>query len=132
MTCEEIIRILLVDDIEQVRRTLRTILSAHPRFAIVGEACDGEEALAWVQRCDPSVVVMDIQMPCLNGIQATALIKRFFPHVIIVGLSVHATEELRQEMIAAGASSVLSKDRAGGLLREEITKAVDYRSAMLS
>ena len=79
MTCEEIIRILLVDDIELVRRTLRTILSAHPRLTIVGEACDGEEALAWVQRCDPSVVVMDIQMPRLNGMQATALIKRFFP-----------------------------------------------------
>jgi DNA-binding NarL/FixJ family response regulator len=132
MTCEEIIRILLVDDIELVRRTLRTILSGHPRLAIVGEACDGEEALAWVQRCDPSVVVMDIQMPRLNGIQATALIKRFFSHVIVVGLSVHATEDLRQEMIAAGASSVLSKDRAGALLRGEITKAVDYRSAMLS
>jgi DNA-binding NarL/FixJ family response regulator len=68
----------------------------------------------------------------LNGIQATALIKRFFPHVIVVGLSVHATEDLRQEMIAAGASSVLSKDRASALLREEITKAVDCRSAMLS
>jgi DNA-binding NarL/FixJ family response regulator len=132
MTREEIIRILLVDDVELVRHTLRTILLTHPRFAIVGEACDGEEALTWVQRCDPSVVVMDIQMPRLNGIQATALIKRFFPHVIVVGLSVHATEDLRQEMIAAGANSVLSKDRAGTHLLEEITKAVDYRSAMLS
>ena len=132
MTREEIIRILLVDAIEVVRPTLETTLSAYPRFAIVGEACDGEEALAWVQRCNPSVVVMDIQMPRLNGTQATALTKRFFPHVIIVGLSVHAAEHLRQEMIAAGASSVLSKDRAGALLREEITKAVDCRSAMLS
>lgn len=105
MTHEEIIRILLVDYVELVRHTLRTILSAYPRFAIVGEACDGEEALAWVQRCDPSVVVMDIQMPRLNGIQATALIKRFSPHVIVVGLSVHATEDLRQEMITAGATS---------------------------
>ena len=132
MTCEEIIRILLVDDIELVRRTLRTILSAHPRLTIVGEACDGEEALAWVQRCDPSVVVMDIQMPRLNGMQATALIKRFFPHVIVVGLSVDATEDLRQEMITAGATSVLTKDHAGARLHQEITKAVDYRSAMLS
>ena len=132
MTCEEIIRILLVDDIELVRRTLRTILSAHPRLTIVGEACDGEEALAWVQRCDPSVVVMDIQMPRLNGIQTTALIKRFFPHVIVVGLSVHATEHLRQEMITAGATSVLTKDHAGARLHEEITKAVHNRSAMLS
>lgn len=72
MTREKIIRILLVDDVELVRHTLRTTLSAYPQFAIVGEACDGEEALAWVQRCDPPVVVMDIQMPRLNVIQATA------------------------------------------------------------
>ena len=132
MTREEIIRILLVDDFEIVRHTLRTILSAHPCFAIVGEACDGEEALTWVQRCDPTVVVMDIQMPRLNGIQATALIKRFFPRVIVVGLSVHATEDLRQEMLTAGATSVLCKDQAGARLYEEIMKAVDYRSVMLS
>ena len=129
---EPIIRILLVDDFQLVRHTLRTILSAHACFEIVGEASDGEEALAWVQRCHPTVVVMDIQMPRLNGIQATALIKRFFPHVIVVGLSVHATETLRQEMIIAGASSVLSKDCASARLYEEITKAVDYRSALLS
>jgi DNA-binding NarL/FixJ family response regulator len=132
MTDEQIIRILLVDDVELVRHTLRTILSAHACFEIVGEARDGAEALACVQRCDPTVVVMDIQMPRLNGIQATALIKRYFPHVIVVGLSVHATEDVRQEMIMAGASSVLSKDRAGALLHEEITKAVDYRSVLLS
>ena len=132
MIRDEIIRILLVDDVELVRHTLRTILSAHPCFAIVGEACDGEEALAGVHRCDPLVVVMDIQMPRLNGIQATALIKRFFPHVIVVGLSVDATEDLRQEMITAGATSVLTKDHAGARLHQEITKAVDYRSAMLS
>ena len=80
MTHEEIIRILLVDDVELVRHTLRTILSAYPRFAIVGEACDGEEALAWVQRCDPSVVVMTFrcrasaasrQRRSLNGFSLT-------------------------------------------------------------
>jgi DNA-binding NarL/FixJ family response regulator len=129
MTREEIIRILLVDDVELVRHTLRTTLSAHPRFAIVG---DGEEALAGVRRYDPSMVVMDIQMPRLNGIEATALIKRFFPHVIVVGLSVHATENLRREMMTAGAASVLTKDDAGARLYEEITKAVDSRTAMLS
>ena len=91
MTREEIIRILLVDDIELVRRTLRTILSAHPRFAIVGEACDGEEALAWVQRCDPSVVVMDIQMPRLNGIQATALKVHLYGSLSATGKG-HGTE----------------------------------------
>jgi DNA-binding NarL/FixJ family response regulator len=96
----------------------------------VGEACDGEEALAWVQRCEPTVVVMDIQMPRLNGIQATTLIKRFFPHVIVMGLSVHASEDMRQEMITAGATSVLTKDYAGARLHEEILKAVEDRSTM--
>jgi DNA-binding NarL/FixJ family response regulator len=132
MAHEDIIRILLVDDVELVRHALRTILSAYQRFAIVGEACDGEEALEWIQRCDPSVVLMDIQMPRLNGIQATALIKRFFPHVIVLGLSVDATEDLRQEMITAGATSVLAKDHAGARLHQELTKAVDCRSALLS
>ena len=131
MTREEIIRILLVDDVALVRDALRTNLSAYPRFVIVGEACNGEEALACVQRCDPSVVVMDIQMPRLNGIQATALIKRFFPQVIVLGLSVHATEDVREEMIKAGATSVLTKDHAGERLPEEIAKAVEYRSMML-
>src|SRR5690242_8336644 len=121
MTDEELIQILLVDDAELVRHTLRTILSAYPRLAIVAEAEDGEEALRQVQRFNPSVVVMDIQMPRLNGIQATELIKRFFPHVIIVGLSVHATEDMRHEMIRAGASCVLAKDSAGVRLYEEIT-----------
>jgi DNA-binding NarL/FixJ family response regulator len=130
MSGEEIIRILVVDDVELVRHTLRTTLSANPRFAIVGEACDGEEALAWVQRCEPTVVVMDIQMPRLNGIQATTLIKRFFPHVIVMGLSVHASEDMRQEMITAGATSVLTKDYAGVRLHEEIMKAVEDRSTM--
>jgi len=121
-----------VDDVELVRHALRTILSAYQRFAIVGDVCNGEEALEWIQRCDPSVVLMDIQMPRLNGIQATALIKRVFPHVIVLGLSVDATEDLRQEMITAGATSVLAKDHAGARLHQEITKAVDCRSALLS
>jgi DNA-binding NarL/FixJ family response regulator len=121
-----------VDDVELVRHALRTILSAYQRFAIVGDVCNGEEALEWIQRCDPSVVLMDIQMPRLNGIQATALIKRVFPHVIVLGLSVDATEDLRQEMITAGATSVLAKDQAGAGLHQDITKAVDCRSALLS
>ena len=127
----EVIRILLVDDVEKIRESLRSILATSRQFEIVGEACDGEEAIVAVAQLKPSVVVMDIQMPRLNGIQATALIKRFFPHVIVVGLSLHATEELRQEMITAGASSVLSKDCAGAQPSEEITKAVDYRSAKI-
>ena len=83
---------LLVDDVQIVRQTLRTILASYPEFEVIGEACNGEEALEWVQILKPSVVVMDINMPKLNGIRATFLIKWVYPHIVIVGLSVYANE----------------------------------------
>lgn len=122
------IRVLLVDDVESVRQTLRTILATYPHFEVVGEACDGEEAVLAVQHLKPSVVVMDINMPRLNGIRATARIKQTFPHVVIVGLSVYATEDTRQAMTAAGATTVISKETAVEQLRDEILESVNRRS----
>ena len=98
----DVIRVLLVDDVENVRQTLRAILATYPNFEVVGEACNGEEALEAVQVLKPSVVVMDINMPRLDGIKATMLIKRVYPHVVVVGLSVYANDDTRQAMTAAG------------------------------
>jgi len=106
----EIIRILLVDDVEKIRDSLRAILAASPHFEIVGEACDGEEAVLAVAQLKPSVVVMDIDMPRLNGIEATAWIRRTYPHVLVVGVSAIATEDICQLMKAAGATTVISKE----------------------
>ena len=106
----EVIRILLVDDMEKIRESLRSILATYPHFEIVGEACDGEEAVLAVAQLKPSVVVMDINMPRLNGIEATAWIKRTYPHVVVVGVSAIATEDACQLMKAAGATSVISKE----------------------
>lgn len=106
----EAIRILLVDDVEKIRESLRSILATYPHFEIVGEACDGEEAVVAVAQLKPSVVVMDINMPRLNGIEATAWIKRTYPHVVVVGVSAIATEDACQLMKAAGATSVISKE----------------------
>jgi DNA-binding NarL/FixJ family response regulator len=119
-----------VDDVELVRHALRTILSAYPLSQLWAKP--GEEALGWCPMMRSLSGGDGHSDARLNGIQATALIKRFFPHVIVVGLSVHAAEDLRQEMITAGATSVLTKDHAGARLHQEITKAVDCRSAMLS
>jgi CheY-like chemotaxis protein len=124
----EIIRILLVDDVARIRQSLRSILATYPNFEVVGEACDGIEALRAVKLFRPSVVVMDISMPRLNGIEATALLKEIYPHVVIVGLSIYANEDTRQAMIAAGATTVVSKETAVEQLRDEIIESVNRRS----
>jgi len=123
-----VIRVLLVDDVQIVRQTLREILGSYPGFEVVGEACDGEEALESVQILKPSVVVMDINMPKLNGIRATSLIKRVYPHIVIVGLSVYANEDTCRAMTAAGATTVISKEAAVEQLRDEIIESVNRRS----
>jgi DNA-binding NarL/FixJ family response regulator len=123
------IRVLLVDDHEMVREGLRSLLEMYPDFQVVGEAANGEEALEAVRTLQPSVVVMDINMPKLNGIEATARIKRRDSHVVVVGLSVNASEESRKAMAAAGASSLLTKEAAVEQLYEEIKESVNRRSS---
>jgi DNA-binding NarL/FixJ family response regulator len=118
-----------VDDVQSVRETLRSILATYPDFQVVGEACNGEEALESVQVLKPSVVVMDINMPRLDGIKATSLIKRVYPHVVIVGLSVYANDDTRKAMTAAGATTVISKEVAVEQLRDEIIESINKRSA---
>ena len=130
-TRTDVIRVLLVDDVESVRQTLRSILATYPNFEIVGEACNGEEALESVQLLKPSVVVMDINMPRLDGIKATTLIKRVYPHIVVVGLSVYANDDTRKAMTAAGATTVLSKEAAVEQLRDEIIESVNRRSAAI-
>jgi DNA-binding NarL/FixJ family response regulator len=125
------IRILLVDDHAMVRQGLRSILATYPDFQVVGEACNGEEALRRVQELAPAVVVMDISMPKLNGIEATVQIKRRFPHVVVVGLSVNASEENRTAMAAAGASRLLTKEAAVEQLYAEITESVRRKSSAI-
>ena len=130
-TRTDVIRVLLVDDVESVRQTLRSILATYPNFEIVGEACNGEEALESVQLLKPSVVVMDINMPRLDGIKATTLIKRVYPHIVVVGLSVYANDDTRKAMTAAGATTVISKEAAVEQLRDEIIESVNLRSAAI-
>ena len=130
-TRTDVIRVLLVDDVESVRQTLRSILATYTNFEIVGEACNGEEALESVQLLKPSVVVMDINMPRLDGIKATTLIKRVYPHIVVVGLSVYANDDTRKAMTAAGATTVISKEAAVEQLRDEIIESVNRRSAAI-
>ncbi len=109
---KEHVRVLLVDDHAMMRQGLRTMLESYPDVQVVGEACNGEEALATVERMHPTVVVMDINMPKLNGIEATARLKSRYPDLIIIGLSVNAEEENQEAMKRAGASRLITKEAA--------------------
>ncbi len=86
------IRVLLADDHETVREGLRAILSADPDITVVGEAADGESAVAGARAIQPNIVVMDVTMPGLNGFQATQTIKESCPATQVVVLTRHAHE----------------------------------------
>ncbi|NJD56689.1 MAG: response regulator transcription factor [Nitrospirae bacterium] len=106
------IKVLLADDHKIVRDGLRTLLEKNPDIVVAGEAEDGREALQMAQKLLPDVVVMDIAMPDLNGIEATRQILADRSAVRIVALSMHSDKRFVSEMLKAGASAYLLKDCA--------------------
>ncbi len=118
------IRLLIVDDHVMVRQGLCGLLGHFPDVEIVGQASDGVEAVALVEQLQPTVVVMDINMPRMNGIEATTRIKECYPSTIVVGLSFNVSQETRDVMIKAGAAVLLSKEAAVDQLYGVIRKVV--------
>lgn len=118
------IGILLVDDHQMVREGLRSLLENYDDVAVIGEAADGHEAILSVDRLHPSVVIMDINMPKTNGIDATMEIKSRHPHIAVIGLSVQNSEEAHQAMLRAGSSRLLSKEAAVDELYVAIRQAL--------
>ena len=106
------IRLLLVDDHEIVRAGLRMLFSAEPQVEIIGEASSGEDAVAAVQDLKPEVVLMDVAMPGIGGVEATRRIKASHPQVAVLALTMHEDEEYFFEMLAAGASGYVPKRAA--------------------
>lgn len=119
-----IIQVLLVDDHAMMRQGLRAVLDTYEDIQVVGEAQDGAEAVKLVRELRPRVVVMDINMPTMNGIEATTSIKTHWPETIVVGISVNAQEDNGDAMKRAGAATVLTKDNAVGQLRDAIVQEV--------
>jgi DNA-binding NarL/FixJ family response regulator len=107
------VRILIADDHAVVREGIRTILQAQGDMEVVGEAGDGREALSKAEVLRPDVVLMDISMPALNGIEATGMILLRMPKVRVIILSVHHTNEYVIRAIQAGARAFLLKESAG-------------------
>jgi two-component system, NarL family, response regulator NreC len=104
------IRILLADDHAVVRQGFRMILSAHADLEIVGEAGNGREAVELAAALRPDVVVMDVTMPELNGIEATRRLTAENPHIRVVALSMHKDSVYVREILRAGARGYLLKD----------------------
>lgn len=102
-------RILVADDHETVRRGLIKLMGDQPEITVVGEASNGEEAVQLARLHQPDVVLMDINMPVMNGFTATRILKSEFPKMRIIGLSVHGVNEYRCEMMNAGASACYIK-----------------------
>ena len=106
------IRLLLVDDHEVVRSGLRMLLASENDFEIVAEAGSGEEAIAAVRQHQPTVVLMDIGLPDMSGIEATKAIKAQTPGTAVVALTIHEDEEYFFRMLEAGASGYVPKRAA--------------------
>ncbi len=111
---------MLVDDHEIVRTSMRTFLESDAHIQVVGEAANGREALERVPALRPDVVVMDITMPEMDGLQATRLLKQQFPECAVLALTVHDDKQYFFEMLHAGASGYLTKSAAAGDLLEAI------------
>jgi len=122
------IRILLVEDHILVRAGIKTLLDDLPHTEVVAEADNGREALTLLETIQPDVILMDIAMPGLNGLETTGQITKHYPHIKVIVLSMHANEAYVLRALRVGASGYLLKDASfdeleralGGVLRGEI------------
>ena len=114
------IRILIADDHKIMRQGLRSLIEKQGDMQVVGEAENGNMALRIAQETSPNIIIMDITMPCLNGIEATQQIVKNMPNTKVIALSVHPDRRFIIGMLSAGASGYLLKDCAF----EEVVNAI--------
>ena len=107
---ENKLRILLAEDHTILRQGLRALLSADPNFKIVGEAANGREAVRGVEKLGPDLLLMDLSMPRMSGMDAISEIKKRYPETKIIALTVHKTEEYLLSTLQAGADGYVLKD----------------------
>ena len=120
MPSDATMRVVLVDDDAGMREALRGLLAEHPDIEVVGEVADGRAAVECMLELRPTLVLMDVVMTGMGGIEATRLVLEALPSVQVIGLSLHDDRHFVEAMRAAGASGYLLKDRA----HEELAQAM--------
>jgi len=123
MKATQPIRVLIVDDHAMVRKGLISFLKNKPELELVGEACDGREAIEYCEQLQPDVILMDLLMPELGGVAATHTIHQRWPHVQVIALTSFQEKELVQDALQAGAIGYLLKNVSGEELSEAIRQA---------
>jgi DNA-binding NarL/FixJ family response regulator len=106
------IRILLADDHTILREGIRSLLEDEPDMVVIGEAEEGQAAVRLALQLEPDVVILDIAMPLLNGLEATRQIKHQKPDIKVLILTMHENEEYIRQLLAAGAQGYILKDTA--------------------
>lgn len=124
----KVIRILLADDHTVVRKGLRLLIESHPGFKVIAEAANGREAVAMAEADTPDVVVLDVAMPMLNGIEAARQISAKLPQTAIVFLSMHSDEGYVLKALKSGARAYLLKDSAEDDLINAIKAVTDGKA----
>ena len=115
------IRLLLAEDMEIVRKGLRALILSNPGFEVIGEASDGHMAVNLAGRLNPEVVLMDLSLPRMDGVEAIAEIKRHYPRVRILALTAHGKENYLTAAVQAGVDGYLLKNSPSEELFEAIT-----------
>jgi DNA-binding NarL/FixJ family response regulator len=114
------LQIFLADDHLVVREGLKTLINAQHDMCVIGEASDGQTVVQQARDCQPDLVIMDISMPKMNGVQATAALKRACPDIKVLALSAHEDVTYLRELLAVGASGYLLKHAAADTLIQAI------------
>jgi DNA-binding NarL/FixJ family response regulator len=110
--------ILIADDSPIIRKALRQTLERHDAWGVCGEASDGREAIGKAQQLSPDLVVLDLYMPVMNGLEAARELKRLLPSVPLVMFTTFINPYLANEALSAGVSAVVSKTESAGLVAE--------------
>lgn len=117
--------VLLVDDHTFMREGIRSILNDYEDVQVVGEASDGGEAIQYARMLKPHVILMDISMPHIDGVEATRVIKQEDPETVVIGLSIAQAGTVPQALLRAGASTYLPKERIIEDLYPTIARCLD-------
>jgi two-component system response regulator NreC len=121
------IKIILADDHRIVRQGVRVLLEGEPDFNIIAEAKDGLEAVRMVERFHPDVLLLDLIMPEMNGLEVTRVVRKRFPKTNVVILTMHANEAYVLEALQAGAQGYVIKDSSSEELISAIREVADGR-----